>query len=490
VVWWVAKMHIGPSVSLALSVQAHKGIYALLLGSGTSRAAGIPTGWDIVKDLIQRLALLHEDDPGEAAEEWYRKKFKKEPSYSDLLDSLAPSSPERLSLLKSYFDPTEDERSEGLKIPTPAHTAIAHLVRDGYFRVIVTTNFDRLLEQALQSEGINPTIVSSPDHIEGMMPIPHVDCLLVKANGDYLDTRLKNTPSELEKYDESTNALLDRIFEEYGLIICGWSGEWDLALANAIRRNTRFRFSTFWMTRGKLSETGADLVSYRKATVIKIESADSAFVDLEGKINALDQQRLADPRSPRLAVSTMKKYLSESRHRIQLEDLVMNELRLVAKNTSQDVFPLDSPEPTKETYVERVQQMEVKCQKLVPMIATGVYWGSATENRLWKRCIVSLAKSKLTPGTQYRYWSDLRYYPATLLFYAVGLSALVKGRYDVLKLLLEDTTIETGSDKQPSVSMLHSKYCLGYEPAHWLLETPEKRKTPGSEWMAILNLFA
>jgi hypothetical protein len=30
-------------------------------------------------------------------------------------------------------------------------------------RVIVTTNFDRLLENALEAEGINPAVIASPD---------------------------------------------------------------------------------------------------------------------------------------------------------------------------------------------------------------------------------------------------------------------------------------------------------------------------------------
>jgi len=68
-------MIIDPALSLALSVHAHKGVYALLLASGVSRSAGIPTGWDIVKDLIRRVAVLEGDDPGEEAEAWDKSKF-------------------------------------------------------------------------------------------------------------------------------------------------------------------------------------------------------------------------------------------------------------------------------------------------------------------------------------------------------------------------------------------------------------------------------
>ena len=38
--------------TLALSLASNPGAYVLLLGSGVSRAAGIPTGWEVVEALI------------------------------------------------------------------------------------------------------------------------------------------------------------------------------------------------------------------------------------------------------------------------------------------------------------------------------------------------------------------------------------------------------------------------------------------------------
>ena len=53
--------------------------------------------------------------------------------------------------LKAYFEPNDDERAQGLKRPTAAHRSIAELVAAGAIRVIITTNFDCLLEQALDT---------------------------------------------------------------------------------------------------------------------------------------------------------------------------------------------------------------------------------------------------------------------------------------------------------------------------------------------------
>ena len=50
---------IDPVHSLAFSIQANRGVYAALVGSGVSRGAKIPTGWEVTLDLIRKLARLY-----------------------------------------------------------------------------------------------------------------------------------------------------------------------------------------------------------------------------------------------------------------------------------------------------------------------------------------------------------------------------------------------------------------------------------------------
>jgi hypothetical protein len=54
---------IDPVVSLAFSLHTKGGAYALVLGSGVSRAAGIPTGYEVVLDLTERVAQLQGEEP-------------------------------------------------------------------------------------------------------------------------------------------------------------------------------------------------------------------------------------------------------------------------------------------------------------------------------------------------------------------------------------------------------------------------------------------
>ena len=100
---------LDPTLALALGVVASPGVYALLLGSGTSTAAGIPTGWGVVSDLIRKVATLQGDQEARAAEAdpegWWASQGHGELRYDTLLEALAPSVAARRDLLHDYFEP-------------------------------------------------------------------------------------------------------------------------------------------------------------------------------------------------------------------------------------------------------------------------------------------------------------------------------------------------------------------------------------------------
>ncbi|WP_174531839.1 SIR2 family protein, partial [Sphingopyxis terrae] len=278
---------IDPLISLAFSLQSNKGAYALLIGSGVSRPAGIPTGWEITLEMVRKVAISSSAETGDAADQWYRETYQKEPDYSELLDQLCKSNTERQQYLKPFFEPADEEREEGLKKPTAAHNAIAELMAEGYIRVIITTNFDRLLEQALEARGIVPVVIANADQARGMLPLVHQKHCIIKIHGDYLDTRIMNTENELSHYPPEMDQLLDRVFDEFGIIFCGWSGAWDPALRSALSRAPSRRFSSYWMSRGDLNDDAAKIVSDRGIVPVKIADADTFFSGLSEKLASL-----------------------------------------------------------------------------------------------------------------------------------------------------------------------------------------------------------
>ncbi|MBT2545264.1 SIR2 family protein [Streptomyces sp. ISL-44] len=221
-------------MALAMNVHASPGVYALLLGAGISIASGVKTGWGVVQDIVGKVAAVRDpDNPAVRAEamadpeKWWEANSSDPLGYSALLEAAAPKPASRQAMLAGYFEPEDGE--DNSKGPTAAHRAIAQLVKRGSIRVILTTNFDRLTERALQEVGISPQVVHRPDQVDAIQPLAHSQVTVIKLHGDYADLEQRNTVDELETYPDAQQQLLERVLDEYGLIVCGWSADWDRA---------------------------------------------------------------------------------------------------------------------------------------------------------------------------------------------------------------------------------------------------------------------
>lgn len=464
---------IDPLTSLSFSIHANKGVYALLLGSGVSRAAGIPTGWEIVLDLIRKFASIEKEDCEPDPDIWYKNKFNDEPDYSKILGQLAHSSTERSQMLKDYFEPSDDELDDGIKTPTDAHKAIAELVKSGYIRVIITTNFDRLLEKALESVNIHPTVISTEDSAEGAIPLQHSQCTIVKVNGDYLDTRIKNTRDELSEYGKQINTLIDRIFDDFGLIVCGWSAEWDVALYKAIERCKNHRFTTYWTTRGSVNTKLDTLINLRRAMTISIHDADTFFAKMSENILAIDELNKPHPLSAKMAVTTLKKYIVDDRHRIRLHDFVMQEVENLNTELSDEHFPVKREEMpfSKEELNNRLQRYESLIEIVQSMMIYGCYWGDESQENIWMKCLERIANPS-GATEEMTVWLNLRLYPALLLLYSGGIASIATEKYGTFSTLLTKRSVD---GNVPIILNLYkysvftdgtSKYISGYENHH------------------------
>jgi hypothetical protein len=470
---------IDPMVSLTFALHSDKGGYALLLGSGVSRSAGIPTGWDIVLDLIKQIAAVSKENCGENPEAWYVEKYGKEPNYSELLGELAKTSSARNRLLRSYFEPTGEDRAQGLKVPKQAHFAIAELVAKGFVRVIITTNFDKLLESAIESLGITPTIIATPDAAEGAMPINHERCTLIKLHGDYLDSRIKNTPNELEAYDERIDKLLDRIFDEYGLIICGWSAEWDKALRSALERCKSHRFTTFWTYRSAPKEQTKSLIELRRAEAVNISDADTFFNNVKENVLVLDDLEATHPASPQIAVKRLKKYLVEEKYRIDLHDLISGEVEKLYEKMSEENFPLKDVQFRISELEKRIGRYKAISETVISLIINGCYWDKGIYTHEWIAALNRIASPERDRGGIAPY-IKLKYYPALLLFYASSIASIAGSKYNTFaSIFIKARWRKDNQENSLPLSILPSQV-IETERAKQIPSLP-KTKTPISD---------
>lgn len=316
-------MEIERLTTLAFSLYSNKGAYALLLGSGVSRSAHIPTGWEVENYLIEQLAISEGENVGSDAHSWFKEKYGKDATYSVLMKHPVTTPTERVPLLKPLFEPTDEEKELGWKQPTKAHKAIAKLAKAGYFRVILTTNFDRLLEKALEAEGITPQVISHEAAISHAIPLIHCNIpTIVKINGDYIDCQFRNTTEELDEYPSEMTRYLNRIFEDFGLITCGWSGEWDSGLVKIILGAELSRYNSFFATVGEPKEIIYELSRSRHGELLPITSADEMFSELWEQVSALNEYHVKKSMGHDIMIAKCKKYLSSNQYNIDYTDLV------------------------------------------------------------------------------------------------------------------------------------------------------------------------
>ncbi|WP_165521943.1 SIR2 family protein [Micromonospora zingiberis] len=443
-------------ISLATSMHAQPGVYALLVGSGTSTGAGVPTGWGVVTALVAKVAAASGDEvPADFdANVWWGKHRDGEPlGYSDLLASLASTPAARRAILASFFEPSEEERQQSMKVPGAAHRAIAALVARGAVRVIVTTNFDRLIEQALEAEGVFPQVIATPSAIDGMEPLAHARCTVIKLHGDYARIDQLNTVEELSHYPEPLKGLLERVLDEYGLVVNGWSGDWDHALVTAIEGIRSRRYPLYWSSFESLGSPARRLVAQHRAHVIVGVSADQFFPDILSRLGALDS--LADPPLTRaMAIARLKRALPDPIKHIELRDLLDVEVQRLRAYLADR--PQLAPGTDGQTLQDAHDEIRQRCGTLLHLVAQGVYLDRDRQHiAVWTAVIEQLMRARRQPDGQFHpFWVALHHYPALLVLKAASLSAVAARRDDVLlRLLREPTWRDRTSSEQEAAAL-------------------------------------
>jgi NAD-dependent SIR2 family protein deacetylase len=272
------------------------------LGAGASAAAGIPTAfnmiWDFKRSLYcstQKVSVNSCLDLGNVA---LRAKFQQ---YFDSTGKFPPeNSDEEYAFYFRATYPNEQDRRRYIDrmvssaSPSYGHLALAALLKLDKARLMWTTNFDRMVEDAtvtvLGSSGklVTATLDSSQIAIqalnEGRWP------LLVKLHGDFQSRQLKNTSEELQAQDAVMRYALVEACKRFGLAIVGYSGRDHSvmdALEDGIDGGHGYPFGLFWFQRSDSPclPRVTDLITKAcakgiQADVVQVETFDELLSDV------------------------------------------------------------------------------------------------------------------------------------------------------------------------------------------------------------------
>lgn len=429
---------LDPRLTLAMGVQAQPGTYALLLGSGVSTGAGIKTGWAIMSDLVRKAAIATGTDPHLADDldpaAWWDEHRPGEPlNYSTLLAAVGGSTPaSRHGVLEAYFTATPADVAAGRKVPSAAHHAIADLIAGGFVRVVVTTNFDNLIEGALRDRGITAQVITRPEQVRAMQPLVHARATIIKLHGDVTEMTKLNTPDELSSYSPEWDELLDRINSEYGLLISGWSGDTDVALVRALQRNPMRRYPLYWDSRSSKGTAAAGVLAIQNGQVVPAADADELFTSLARSVRTLAQMS-EPPLSVAMAVAALKQALGDPARLVEVEDLVGGAVRTCVS----EVRPrATTPE---QGYVALLAENVSSARKAVHLLAAGTWYDRRGEHTdLWREALTGLLSARTSAHIRDGVADFARLVPAALALRAIGVLAIYRGRYDVVLDLLRN----------------------------------------------------
>jgi len=428
--------------------------YALLVGSGISQVTGIFTAREITDDILLQ-AAGEKIIPPQKPIDWYRETHgNAEPTFTGLFEEYAQSPGDREAFLRQYFEPSEKNGNAPVTTPTPAHMSIAHLVRDGVISVIITTNFDNLLEKAIEQVTGKVPVVITYESDPRKMEVAGDHCRIVKVNGSYPGTDLKLTPKDLAGYVPPLAAYLDRIFSEYGLVICGWSGKHDTCLVKILTQERTRRFATFWCcSQGAPDKIPEAIRSKLNYSTVSIRSANEFFSDLESRIEILRRHERTTSLTIESAVKKVKDALRDPRPELILSDLLHDETDRVLAEVSRSDFVPEGPIEGKAIFRNRLEELERISSPLAAMVATIAYYDDGNYADLIAETIDRLINlPRLTddflhngqqvsgverPSELREYLDHLRLYPALLVVYASGVAAVRKNNFNNLSAILE-----------------------------------------------------
>lgn len=231
-----------------------------LFGAGISRTAGMPTATDLIWDLKIKLycrqenQVLSDHDTNNDVVKARIQKYMDSKGYPALW-----SADEYTFYFKETFGSNYDLQQKYLleklnpdKISLSiGHRALAALMALGRTRVIFTTNFDGVIEEAYSKvTGANLT----PYHLEGSYAALEAlnqeqYPIYAKIHGDFRYQSVKNLHEDLLSNDEEVQKCFLAAATRFGIVISGYSGRDQNVmemLTKALDQNNAFPFGIFW----------------------------------------------------------------------------------------------------------------------------------------------------------------------------------------------------------------------------------------------------
>ena len=273
-------------VSLTATALPNEKRYILLCGAGVSKDAGVPTGWEIMLNTANHIRMANADcNLHEDVETWFKNSEYKDWTYSELLSKVFPTTIAQQEYLSEHLE----NKEIGL-----SHTLIAQLAKKGIIKAIITTNFDKYIEKALDKENLSYQVISSNEDLITSEPLALCKKLRIyKPHGTIGVGAIRNTPADLQTFPDEFANELKKVISEHGLIILGYAGnEDDKALLDIIETSNfygRQVYPTYWVNPSRPSGRMKNILENRSYINLEYNAAEfiNHFFEIQERLNEL-----------------------------------------------------------------------------------------------------------------------------------------------------------------------------------------------------------
>lgn len=273
----------------------HNHRYAFFLGAGCSRSSGIMAAGELVKHWVNEHYQL-DGAPGTALT-WAQKHFE---NYDDGNPAAHYGQAMDLFFPTPALRQIEIDRQVGDKNPGYGYAALAALLahkdRGPQCNVVLTTNFDDLVADALYLFTRRRPLVITHSSLSGFARLTSGKPLVVKLHGD-AHLSPQNTQDETNRLHNELEVLFGRLIHERGLIFIGYGAN-DESILKALRKlpADHVQAGIFWVNDTRPNgEFGAWLESQKAVWVKHLDFDEVMFlVGEELALPNVERQRFDD----------------------------------------------------------------------------------------------------------------------------------------------------------------------------------------------------
>lgn len=214
--------------------------HALFLGAGASITSAIPDAGNLI-GRWKRVFFedRHRDHPASALtkeyyDAWCTPPAEGEPSEYEKAarewEQLHERHPSEYAFLFGFVARRPFARQEVIEQlvagtePGPGYIYLASLVKDGWFRTILTTNFDDLIHDALfRYADLKPAVCAFDSQLTSIHP-SSARPTIVKLHGDFMYNNMRNVGPEVQRLSQNMREKLLQTCKSNGLIVIGYGG--------------------------------------------------------------------------------------------------------------------------------------------------------------------------------------------------------------------------------------------------------------------------